>query len=624
VAETLGKVDLVIDVDSRAALLGLERVKQSALGTGAEIKAAFAVANAAIAGSSFVFLAKRIADVGIAAESANVRLNSLSGRFKETELAQQAVSVAAKQLNLSQTEAASGFAQLYASLRPTGVGLSDIETIFVGVTAAAKNTGLSAESVNNALIQLTQGLASGRLQGDELRSVLEQLPPLSQAIARELQVPVGSLKQLGSEGKITTDVIIKALDRLKATELGSLDKSLNTSAETLKRFSIALENLQREVSTLFGAETLNAVKLVTAGISDLTTITKAAARAAKDLKENLPEQLQQEQSLRTGSLPVDFLIKTSDVISQGKFSNEIEAFWKKLIGQAKLYGEAKNTALSAGRYIPPEQQAGFVAPGSNRPPRPLIDPAQLKKQQDALKKTFEQGQASIQQAQQQYAETLKLSKLKGDVRDIAAQQLRIDQALAAEAKAYVDAYNAQQGKDPVNAQKLQDAATVSSINLRTAMLEGAKAIKESVENAEQRFKGAASAVKSALDAQDSARVSAFDVITPQAQQETRDRLIGKVQRGINEGQLDPNKISQIYGGDLNKLDIGRLSDLAGKSASLIDAQDNLAKANTALTDATMLLAAVNDQLAAKDWAVNVAVNADGSSAVYGDAVNRAI
>ena len=623
-AETLGKVDLVIDVDSRAALLGLERVKQSALGTGAEIKAAFEVANAAITGSAFVFLAKRIADVGIAAESANVRLNSLSSRFNETEQAQQAVAAAARQLNLSQTEAASGFAQLFASLRPTGVSLQQIETIFVGVTAAAKNTGLSAESVNNALIQLTQGLASGRLQGDELRSVLEQLPPLSQAIARELQVPVGALKQLGSEGKITTDVIIKALDRLKATELGSLDKSLNTSAETLKRFSIALENLQREVSTLFGAETLNGVKVVTTAINDLATITKAAARAAKELKDNLPEQFQQDQSLRTGSLPVDFLIKTSDVISQGKFSNEIEASWKKLIGQAKLYGEAKNTALSAGRYIPPEQQVGFVAPGSNRPPRPLIDPAQLKKQQDALKKTFEEGQASIQQAQQQYAETLKLSKLKGDVRDIAAQQLRIDQALAAEAKAYVDAYNAQQGKDPVNAQKLQDAATVSSILLRAAMVDGAKLIREAAENAEQRFKSAGESIKSALAAQDSARVAAFDVITQQAQQETRSRLIGRVQEGVNAGQLDPNKIRQVYGPDLDTLDIGKLADLAGKSASLIDAQDGVISASKELKAATDNLAGVNKLLADKSWAVNVAVNADGSSAAYGDVLNRAI
>jgi tape measure domain-containing protein len=214
-------------------------------------------------------VAKQIADVGIAAESANVRLNALSGRFGETTQAQFAAAEAAKLLNLSQAEAANGFAQLYASLRPTGVSLEQIQTIFVGVTAAAKNTGLSAESVNNALIQLTQGLSSGRLQGDELRSVLEQLPPLSQAIAKELNVPVGALKQLGSEGKISTDIIIKALERLKSDELGSLSKSLNTSQEKLKALSIESQNFQKELSTAFGPAALAVVGGLTRAFKEL-------------------------------------------------------------------------------------------------------------------------------------------------------------------------------------------------------------------------------------------------------------------------------------------------------------------------------------------------------------------
>jgi hypothetical protein len=245
---------------------------------------------------------------------------------------------------------------------------------------------------------------------------------------------------------------------------------------------------------------------------------------------------------------------------------------------------------------------------------------QKKEQQkivDAVSKERAIGQESIAQAQQQYEETSKLANLKGDVRDIAAQQLRIDQALAAEAKAYVDAYNAQQGKDPVNAQKLQDAATVSSILLRAAMVDGAKLIREAAENAEQRFKSAGESIKSALAAQDSARVAAFDVITQQAQQETRSRLIGRVQEGVNAGQLDPNKIRQVYGPDLGTLDINRLADLAGKSASLIDAQDGVINASNELKSATENLTGVNKLLADKDWMVRVNVASDGQAAVSG-------
>lgn len=297
-AEKLGGLVLEIDVDNRAALTGLERVKQSALSTGQELKTAFLAFQGAIAGTAIVATVKQIADLSIAAESAGVRLTSLAGRFGESAAAIATASAAAKQLNLSQTEAANGFAQLYSALRPTGVSLAEIETIFVGVTAAAKNTGLSAESVNNALIQLTQGLASGRLQGDELRSVLEQLPPLSQAIARQLGVSVGSIKQLGSEGKITTDVIIKALNDLKRVELGQLDSSLNTSAERIKALGVAWENLQLSLAKEFG------------GVGDgLLTGLKAALDFLSNI--NLTDTQQEIKSVEAGIATTTKLITES-------------------------------------------------------------------------------------------------------------------------------------------------------------------------------------------------------------------------------------------------------------------------------------------------------------------------
>ena len=559
-AESLGKVDLTIDVDSRAALAGLEQVRRSAIGTGSEIQAAFAAVNVAIAASAFTAIAKQISDVGIAAESANVRLTSLAGRFGETELAQQAVAAAAKQLNLSQTEAASGFAQLFASLRPTGVSLQQIETIFVGVTAAAKNTGLGAESVNNALIQLTQGLASGRLQGDELRSVLEQLPPLSQAIARELNVPVGSLKQLGSEGKITTDIIIRALERLKATELGALDKSLNTSAETLKRFSIAVELLQREVSTLFGKETLDGVKLVTGGVSDLATLIKAAARGAKELKDNLPKQIQQDQSIRTGSLPVDFLIKQSDVISQGKFSNELKFFWKRLVGQAKLYGEAKNAALAGGRYIPPEQQVGFVPPGNNKPPPPV-------QPNKALVQSVELSKVKL-------ADLQRTVGLEGSALQLVQQQLATEKGIV------------EQRRLQAEYEKAQKLATDA---------------------------GGRDAVKNQA-ADDSSLEGSFQFLRPEIQ----NQLTNKARQDIQAAQR-----AGIFRSDINTGITAKPEDLlsiAGSARGVLTATAEFQKAGGNLSDALDQLSSPLAALSEKDWTVVVNVTGDGLASVSGDAV----
>ena len=74
-----------------------------------------------------------------------------------------------------------------------------------------KLSGAQVGEVSSAMLQLTQAMAAGRLQGDEFNSIMENAPMLAQAISQEMGVPIGQLKQLGSEGKITADVIKSAL-----------------------------------------------------------------------------------------------------------------------------------------------------------------------------------------------------------------------------------------------------------------------------------------------------------------------------------------------------------------------------------------------------------------------------
>ena len=71
--------------------------------------------------------------------------------------------------------------------------------------------GASIQEQTAGMYQLTQAMASGRLQGDEFRSIMENAPMLAQAIAQEMGVPVGKLRELSSEGAITAEVIKNAL-----------------------------------------------------------------------------------------------------------------------------------------------------------------------------------------------------------------------------------------------------------------------------------------------------------------------------------------------------------------------------------------------------------------------------
>ena len=71
--------------------------------------------------------------------------------------------------------------------------------------------GTTGENKKNAMIQLTQGLASGQLQGDEFRSIAENAPMIENIIAKTMGVSRGELKKLASEGKVTAEVIKKAM-----------------------------------------------------------------------------------------------------------------------------------------------------------------------------------------------------------------------------------------------------------------------------------------------------------------------------------------------------------------------------------------------------------------------------
>lgn len=71
--------------------------------------------------------------------------------------------------------------------------------------------GASTEEANAALLQLSQGLGSGVLRGEELNSVFEQAPNIIQSIADYLQVPIGEIRDMAAEGQLTADVVKAAI-----------------------------------------------------------------------------------------------------------------------------------------------------------------------------------------------------------------------------------------------------------------------------------------------------------------------------------------------------------------------------------------------------------------------------
>ena len=122
--------------------------------------------------------------------------------------------------------AAQSVQRLAIGLNEIGASNEQIAKIAENFVKLGRISGTSLQDINGALLQFTQGLASGRLQGDELRSIFERLPQVIQLIAKEMEITTGEVRQMGAEGKITADIMANAL--LGATE------DINAAFETLE------------------------------------------------------------------------------------------------------------------------------------------------------------------------------------------------------------------------------------------------------------------------------------------------------------------------------------------------------------------------------------------------------
>ena len=226
--------------------------------------------KAAIGGVGLGLLARQAVRTSINFDKLNLRLGLLTKATGDFSAAQKIATDGQKLFGLSATEALDGVTNITARLKPLGVSLEDIRTTFIGFNTAAKLGGANAQEASNAFRQLAQALGSGRLAGDEFRRVSEQIPLILKPLADELDVDVGKLKELAAQGKLTSDVVIKALRKL-GTQGGEDLKAIleNDPTQVFKNLSNEAENLSRAVGDQLTPALLPIIK-------SLTELTKAA------------------------------------------------------------------------------------------------------------------------------------------------------------------------------------------------------------------------------------------------------------------------------------------------------------------------------------------------------------
>ena len=289
----------------------------------------------------------------ISAASSQQRIRALSEGFDNYELVLSRASTAAEKFNISQIEANNQFAQLYGRLRPLGLTLDEVSTVFEGFNTAAALTGATAAESSGALLQLSQALGAGALRGEEFNSIAEQAPAVLQAIAKEVDKPVGQLKQLAKDGKLTSDILVAALSRVKTEGADKLAAALDTPAQKVKKLENRFEDLQIALGKLTLPATIGLIDQLTTAVETSTGKIDTYTRAFEKLLSPLGAI-----NIESGKF-LEFI---------GKLPGEIA---KSLpgIGQLIRGFEAIDFLLSG---IAGEKPEVLLPPGGDDPIKPLI------------------------------------------------------------------------------------------------------------------------------------------------------------------------------------------------------------------------------------------------------------
>lgn len=173
-----------------------------------------AITGATIAAA--VATAKKAMSISDDYANMNARLNMINDGMQSTDELQKSIFTSAQRTGSAYTEMANGVAKMRMQagdvFQNNGETIAFLETMNKSFVVG----GASIEEQKSAMMQLTQAMASGKLQGDELRSLAETSPALIQAIATKLGVTRGEVKKLGADGKITADIVKTAM--LEASE----------------------------------------------------------------------------------------------------------------------------------------------------------------------------------------------------------------------------------------------------------------------------------------------------------------------------------------------------------------------------------------------------------------------
>src|SRR5215207_1360994 len=236
-------------------------------------------AAAAIGGAALAREVIRLAD---SYSNLDARLKLVTRTDQERINLQKQLLAIANSTRTDLTSTVTLYSRLALSSRALGLSEKEMLRITTTINKSFQLSGASASEAANGIRQLNQAIASGVLRGDEFNSTMENAPDLMQRLATSLWVPIGALRAMAEEGKLTTDLVLRGLGRVSTSIDADFAKLPRTVAGAFTQLSNELlvqvgqaNNAESATTALMNAmDAMRVVMKDSAFATGLTTIAR--------------------------------------------------------------------------------------------------------------------------------------------------------------------------------------------------------------------------------------------------------------------------------------------------------------------------------------------------------------
>ncbi|URI08778.1 tape measure protein [Aquincola tertiaricarbonis] len=241
-AEKVGEIYYDVTLDTSKVIDGTRVVTREV----DKAASSFNAITAAVKLLAVAMTALKIMEMADELRMLSARAEVAAGSIEDGALAMNELVAVSRRTQTSLAGNVDVFTRLNQAIVSMGGNQRDTLQVTELLAKAIRVSGANAVEAKAAMLQFGQALGSGKLQGDELRSLMETSQYLMKQLADAMGVPVGALKKLGEEGKLTADVITNALIAASAKIEADFAKFPTTvgSAMTVAKDSAALAALK--------------------------------------------------------------------------------------------------------------------------------------------------------------------------------------------------------------------------------------------------------------------------------------------------------------------------------------------------------------------------------------------